>query len=61
MEISSEWVIIRDTNGGLQLKPTGNPEGNQVVEEFETYEEAKIAFNFYLHLLIPKFGQNMNF
>jgi len=61
MENKSTWVILRDSNGGLELKPIEEREDKNVIEEFDTFDEAKIAFNFYLYLLISKFGQNMNF
>jgi len=61
MENKSTWVILRDSKGGLELKSFENQKGENVIEEFDTFEEAKTAFNFYLYLLISKFGQNMNF
>ena len=61
MGSKSTWAILRDSNGGLELKSIGESEDGNVIEKFDTFEEAKIAFNFYLYLLISKFGQNMNF
>lgn len=61
MENKSSWVILRDSNGGLELKTIESSKDREIIEEFDTFEEAKVAFNFYCYLLISKFGQNMNF
>lgn len=61
MGSQSDWAIIRDSNGGLELKPYKESMDNELIEKFDSFSEAKLAFNFYCYLLISKFGQNMNF
>jgi hypothetical protein len=61
METNGRWVIVKNNNGDMELKPFENSKDLEVIEEFEKFSEAKEAFNFYLYILLPKFGQNMNF
>jgi len=61
MDTNGSWVITKGTDGGMELKPFENSKGFEIIEEFESFNEAKEAFNFYCYLLLPRFGQNMNF
>lgn len=61
METNQKWTIVRGKDGGMELKTFENSKGLEIIEEFDTFSEAKEAFNFYCYLLLTKFGQNMNF
>lgn len=52
------WIIWRDQNLNFGFGPNFNQEEKQVIEEFESFEEAKIAFRFYNSVFILDHQKN---
>jgi hypothetical protein len=52
-----KWAVWRDNSVGFQFGPIELSKEQEVVEEFGTFEEAKMAWKFYCHLLINNYGK----
>ena len=61
MKNTEKWIILKNKEGGMELKPYSDPKDFEILEEFDNFTEAKEAFNFYCHILLSKFGHNMNY
>jgi len=53
-----KWSIWKDEMIGFDFGPTEYSKGKEVIEELDSFEEAKIAWKFYCQLLINKNNTN---
>jgi len=53
-----KWSIWKDESVGFDFGPIEYSKDKEVIEEFDSFEEAKIAWKFYCQLLMNK--NNLN-
>jgi hypothetical protein len=54
MSENSKWAIWKDDNSEFILGPFNLIKNNQLIEEFENFEEGRKAWKFYTLFLINK-------
>ena len=53
-----KWSIWKDESVGFDFGPTEYSKDKEIIEELDSFEEAKIAWKFYCQLLINKNNPN---
>ena len=46
-----KWFVWKDDEFGFQFGPLSTPKDKNIVEECDTFEDAKLAWRFYCYLL----------